>query len=145
MAGRETFVDTSGLHALLDRNDTHHTVARDIVAALARQGSKLVVTDYIVDETVTLARARGSDAVALRVLDLIEQSAGIRVERIDAARFDATKAYFRRHADHAYSFTNCSSFVVMRELRLRQALTTDAHFVKAGFEVLLRTSRRRRR
>lgn len=28
-------------------------------------------------------------------------------------------------------------FVVMRELRLRQALTTDRHFSEAGFETLL--------
>ena len=111
--------------------------AREAVAVLVRRGSKLVVTDYIVDETVTLARAHRSDRVGLRILDLIEQSVGIRVERIDVARFDATKAYFRKHADQAYSFTDCSSFVVMRELRIRKALTTDGHFTEAGFERLL--------
>ena len=72
-----------------------------------------------------------------RALDLIEQSAGIRLERIDAARFDASTTSFRRHADHAYSFADCASFVVMRELRMREALTTDAHFQEAGFQVLL--------
>jgi uncharacterized protein len=144
MADREVFVDTSGLHALVDKRDASHTTAREIIAALVRRGSKLVVTDYVVDETVTLARARGSDRVALRVLDLIEQSVGIRIERIDAARFDATKAYFRKHLDHAYSFTDCSSFVVMRELRIRRALTTDGHFTEAGFERLLPEPRLRR-
>jgi predicted nucleic acid-binding protein len=137
MAEREVFVDTSGLHAIVDKRDAHHDAAREAVVALARRGSKLVVTDYIVDETVTLARARGNDRVALRVLDLIERSVGIRVEWIDAARFDATKAYVRKHLDHAYSFTDCSSFVVMRELRIRKALTTDGHFTEAGFERLL--------
>jgi hypothetical protein len=89
---------------------------------------------------VTLAKARSGAHVALRILDLVERSAGIRIEWIDAARFDATRAYFRKHADHAYSFTDCSSFVVMRELRLRQALTTDGHFREAGFEALLSTA-----
>ena len=53
--------------------------------------------------------------------------------------FDATKSFFRKHADHAYSFTDCTSFVVMRELKLTQALTSDRHFTQAGFEALLPT------
>lgn len=137
MAGREVLVDTSGLYALVDKKDASHAAARDVAAHLARQGRKLVVTDHIVSETVTLAKARSGARVALRVLDLIEQSVGVRVEWIDQARFDATKTYFRKHADHDYSFADCVSFVVMRELRLQQALTTDRHFREAGFEPLL--------
>ena len=40
-------------------------------------------------------------------------------------------------ADHRYSFTDCSSFVLMAELGLKQALTTDRHFIEAGFQALL--------
>jgi predicted nucleic acid-binding protein len=47
------------------------------------------------------------------------------------------KAFFRNHADHDYSFTDCTSFVVMQELKIRQAVTTDRHFAEAGFEPLL--------
>jgi predicted nucleic acid-binding protein len=56
---------------------------------------------------------------------------------MDGERFARTKVFFRKHADHAYSFTDCSSFVVMRELGLQDALTTDRHFREAGFRVLL--------
>jgi predicted nucleic acid-binding protein len=139
MARAEVFVDTSGLYALVDKKDANHRAAKDEVGKVTRSGQRLVVTDYVIDETVTLARARSGARVALRVLDLIEQSVGIRVERIDADRFDATKAFFRRHADHDYSFTDCSSFVLMRELEVRQALTSDRHFREAGFDTLLPT------
>ena len=141
MAGREAFVDTSGVYALVDRKDAHHAAARDAVLRLTHQGRRLILTDHIVAEAVTLARARSGAHVALRVLDLLDQSAGFRIERIDEGRCDAAKAHFRKHADHTYSFADCSSFVVMRELRLRQALTTDPHFEEAGFEALLPTSR----
>lgn len=137
MASREVLLDTSGLYALVDKNDAHHVAARKAVLTLVRQPRQLIVTDYIVDETVTLSRVRGGVHVALRVLDLIEQSIGVRVERIGPDRFAAATAYFRKHADHTYSFTDCASFVLMRELRLRQALTTDGHFPEAGFEALL--------
>jgi uncharacterized protein len=67
----------------------------------------------------------------------VERSAGIRLEWIGPDRFNAAKAFFRKHADHGYSFTDCTSFVVMRELRLTEALTTDEHFAEAGFRALL--------
>jgi predicted nucleic acid-binding protein len=136
MARNDVFVDTSGLYALVDKKDANYETAKDEVGRIARNGQKLVVTDYIVDEAVTLAKARGA-RVAVRILDLIEQSTGIRVERIDAGRFDETKAFFRRHSDHDYSFTDCSSFVLMRELQLTRVLTSDRHFTEAGFEALL--------
>jgi predicted nucleic acid-binding protein len=138
MARADVFVDTSGLHALVNRRDAHHPAAQEAVAAVVRSRRRLVVTEYVVSETVTLAKVRGGAPVALRVLDLVEQSAGIRIEWIGASRFDAVKAFARRHADHDYSFVDCASFVVMRELRLSQALTTDGHFKEAGFEPLLR-------
>ncbi|MDN5850386.1 MAG: PIN domain-containing protein [Nitrococcus sp.] len=137
MASPEVFVDTSGLYALVEKNDAHHARARSTVEKLLHAGHKLVLTDYIVDETTTLANARGGKRVAMRVLDLLEKSAGIRIEWIGSSRFEQTKTFFRKYADHGYSFTDCSSFVVMQELELTQALTTDKHFPEAGFEALL--------
>lgn len=137
MASRDVFVDTSGLYALIDKQDANHVLARDTVTKRLHTGRRLIVTDYVVDEAVTLARSRGGTHVALRVLDLIEQSKGIRIEWIGPERFAATKMFLRKHSDHAYSFTDCSSFVLMRELALKQALTSDGNFREAGFEALL--------
>ena len=137
MAAGEVFIDTSALYALVDRNDAGHRAAADAVGKLVRDRRRLVTTDYIVAETVNLANARGGASVGMRVLDLIEQSVGIRVEWIGSDRFDATKTFFRKHSDHGYSFTDCSSFTTMRELRVTTALTTDRHFKSAGFQVLL--------
>lgn len=136
MAAREVFADTSALYALIDRRDAKHGAVREAVERVVRGGRRLVTTDHVVTETLNLANARGGRLVADRVLDLIEQSAGIRVEWIGVERFSRAKAFFRKQADHGYSFTDCTSFVVMKEERLTEALTTDAHFREAGFKVL---------
>ena len=36
--------------------------------------------------------------------------------------------------DKSFSVTDCSSFVVMKERRIKAALTNDRHFVQAGFQ-----------
>ncbi len=70
-------------------------------------------------------------------MPVMDQPEGIRIEWIGVARFDLAKAFFRKHADHGYSFTDCASFVVMRELRVSEVLTSDHHFAEAGFRPLL--------
>ena len=52
MANPEVFVDTSGLYALVEKNEAPHAGARRAVEKLLRAGRKLVLTDYILDETV---------------------------------------------------------------------------------------------
>jgi hypothetical protein len=133
----DLFVDTSGLYALADHRDPVRARAQKIAAARAAAGSRLALTDYVLDEACTLAKARAGSYAALRLLQLVEASAGFRIEWVGPDRFEAAKAYFRKHADHDYSFTDCTSFVVMEELRLRDALTTDHHFTEAGFRALL--------
>ena len=137
MATRDVLADTSALYAFVDKNDANHAAARDAVARILNAGRLIVATDYLIAEAVNLAKARGGAAVALRVFDLVEQSARIRVDWIGVGRFETAKTFFRKYADHRYSFTDCTSFVVMRELRLTEALTTDHHFVEAGFRALL--------
>lgn len=38
--------------------------------------------------------------------------------------------------DHAFSFTDCTSFAVMRRLGLAEAATSDSNFQTAGFRPL---------
>jgi predicted nucleic acid-binding protein len=65
-------------------------------------------------------------------------SQACRIEWIDPARFDAARLFFLKHADQDWSFTDCASFRIMKDLRLREALTKDGHFQAAGFLPLLK-------
>jgi len=138
MASAEAFADTSALYAAVDARDAYHRDTAPLVRQLAQAGRMIITTDYIVAETLNLAVARRGRIVADRLLQLLETSSGLRIEWIGPERFLAAKAFFRKHADHDYSFTDCTSFVVMRELRIRDALTSDHHLVEAGFRTLLK-------
>jgi uncharacterized protein len=132
------FVDTAGWMACADAADPAHGAACAARDAALESGRLLATTDYVVDETLTLIRMRLSLSAAEAWWGQVEGSSRLRHETIDAGRADKARALFFRHRDKDYSFTDCTSFVVMRELRLREALTTDRHFRQAGFGVVPR-------
>ena len=136
MAG-DVFVDSSGLYALADHRDLAHARAKECVSRLVRSGAGLVVTDYVIDESCTLAKIRAGGDAALRLLEIVERSRAFQVCWVGIEYFEAAKVFFRRHVEDGYSFTDCTSFVLMREMGMRDALTTDRHFSEAGFHALL--------
>lgn len=140
MASRRVFGDTSFFFALVAKRDPAHRQAVAAYEKLLRAGARVVTTDYVVDETLTLTKARIDAPTSLSLLDRMERSESIELEPVTSDKFLASKQYFRKHSDHGYSFTDCTSFVVMRELAIDVALTTDRHFKAAGFEVLLPTT-----
>lgn len=140
MASRRIFGDTSFFFALVAKRDPAHRPAVAAYEKLLRAGARVVTTDYVVDETLTLTKARIDAPTSLALLDRMERSEAIELEMLTGESFLASKRYFRRHSDHGYSFTDCTSFVIMDELEISAALTTDRHFPEAGFQALLPTA-----
>jgi len=56
----------------------------------------------------------------------------------DQALMDRGLTLFAARPDKDWSLTNCTSFVVMEELKFTDALTGDAHFEQAEFNALLK-------
>ncbi len=135
--GSEAFIDTSGFYAMLVKKDEMHPKAGEILSKAARQRSQFVTSDYVIDETATLVKARGHLHLLPKFLDTVYRSEACRVEWMDPDRFEKTLSLFLKHIDHAWSFTDCFSFVLMKELRIREAVTKDSHFREAGFIPLL--------
>jgi len=130
------FVDTAGWMACADAADPDHARSSGARDAALEQGKVLVATDYVLDETLTLIRMRLGHTAAKAWWDRIEGTSRLRWEWIGTARAEKARALFFRYRDKDYSFTDCTSFIVMQELRLKQVLTTDRHFSQMGFEVL---------
>ena len=96
----------------------------------------LITTDYVADETLTLLRVRLGLGTAEAWWKQVDGSPRLRWEYVGLARADKARGVFFRYRDKEFSFTDCTSFVVMRELKLREVLTTDHHFTQAGFVTL---------
>jgi predicted nucleic acid-binding protein len=99
----------------------------------------------VVDETLTLIRFRLGLAAANAWWQQIDGSARLRWERVESDRFERARTLFFQYRDQDLSFTDCTSFAIMRELRLTTVMTTDAHFRQVGFDVLPATRPRRTR
>jgi predicted nucleic acid-binding protein len=134
----DIFVDTSGFYALLVKGDEQHVAAGRVLREARRRKRGFVTTDYVLDETATLLKARGFVHLLRRLFETLEQSQVCRIEWTDPDRFQEAQTFFLKHTDQAWSFTDCLSFRVMKQLRLGDALTKDGHFHEAGFTVLLR-------
>jgi predicted nucleic acid-binding protein len=133
MTAKAAFVDTAGWMMLSDSSDKAHDDARRFRDDWLERGGIFVSTDFVLDETLTLLRMRlGLDA-AERWWNQIEGSTRLVWENIDSTRAEKARRWFFRWRDKAFSFTDCTSFVVMKERRLKTAFTSDRHFVHAGF------------
>ena len=98
-----------------------------------------------IDRQSLLLRFRLGLIAAGKWWQQIDRSSRLRWERIDSDRFEKARQVFFQYRDKDFSFTDCTSCVIMRELRLTDALTTDRHFSQMGFQMLPATHSRRPR
>lgn len=127
------FVDTSALVALADSSDRYHHAAVGYLKSLRIGSGSLIVTGYILDETFTHLRRAIGHRDAVRFGEAVLTSLLYTVVNVDARTFKLAWEWFKTYNDKEFSFTDCTSFVVMKALRLDKAFAFDKHFVQAGF------------
>ena len=127
------FVDTSAWLALNDRSDQFHALAVEKLGAIRAGRISLVTSDYVLDESVTIIRLRASHEAAVIFGQSILGSSVIDLIPVGTDDRLAAWEIFRKYADQDFSFTDCTSFALMRKLRLKTAFTFDGHFSLMGF------------
>ena len=127
------FVDTSAWVAHANRGDPDHAAVRDV---LRRYRGRRVTSNFVFDETVTVCRYRLGHDVARAVGDALLDRGACEIIRITARDESAAWDLFRGRADQKYSFTDCTTFVLMRRLRISSAAALDRDFVREGFVAL---------
>jgi len=127
------FVDTGAWFAYINASDPDH---RRVRAVLDTPPGRLATTNYVFDETVTLTQARLGHHRAVIVGRTLRDPALVEVIHVSPPDEGVAWVLFERRPDKSYSFTDCTSFVVMRRHRMERAVSLDAHFSQEGFVVL---------
>ena len=131
---KRLFVDTSAWFAYVNRDDPdHERVAR----ALEEFPGILLTSSYVFDETVTLLLARLGHEVAARTGEFLldpDMTAFVRVTPEDER--NAWRLFLAR-PDKTYSFTDCTSFVLIRRLGLQDVAALDLDFRREGFALVV--------
>lgn len=130
---RLAFVDTSAWFSFFVAGDPDHRV---VAGTLPEWEGRLLTTDYVFDELVTLLRYRTSHNDALKVGNALRDGSLARLIPLQPQDLDQAWDRFTQERDKRYSFTDCTSFATMSRLGLDTAFATDEHFRQAGFVVL---------
>jgi len=133
---RRIFVDTSAWCAIEDRNDTHHEAClkfKDEMAGVC----ELVTTDYVLDETYTLLLMNIGYEGTVGFHRNIEQMARagiLHIEQITRNLYEeAWKTFEQFNQDKQWSFTDCTSLVVMKHQDIEEVFAFDHHFEQMRF------------
>lgn len=123
------FVDTGAWFAYFVRRDPDHAAA---IAWMRQNHQPLVTTDYILDELLTLLKMRENHSVAVAAGDALLLQRVARIEQITADDIARAWEAFRQYHDKDWSFTDCTSKVVIERLGITAAFAFDSHFEQFG-------------
>jgi predicted nucleic acid-binding protein len=126
--------DTSGLYALADRKDPHHTQAAAFLKTLTLADS-LLVSNHVFDETMTAVKARLGMQAALQLGLRLRNSRLVEMVIFSPADEQETWRVFSQCADKAWSYTDCACRVLAHRRGIGQAFTFDRHFAQMGLEM----------
>jgi hypothetical protein len=122
------FVDTSAWFALAYEGDPYHIAAQSFIAP----SSRLVTTNFVIDETITLTLVRLGYWPARALGEKLWSEQYARLIHVTKADQRAAWELFKAYDDKVFSFTDCTSFAVMERLGLEYAFAFDADFEQTG-------------
>jgi len=133
---KQLFVDTSGWDALADKADKDHERALQFRDEIAGE-CKLVTSNYILDELYTLLlmnvgfqptvdyKEKLDILIAEHVLDVVWINGDLAKRAWDV--------FEQYNVDKLWSFTDCTSYVLMKNFGITEVFAFDHHFEQMGF------------
>ena len=138
------FIDTSGWANLFVATESYHENAKLWFQEARRQNLQMITTNYVVLELVALLNSplRVARSQLFQYVDAVRTASYIHLIHIDIsidisidiAAWDLLKT----REDKSWSLVDSTSFIVMEQFDIQEALTTDHHFEQAGYIRLLK-------
>lgn len=129
------FLDTSYILALINSHDEFHRQAIELADKI---DEKIITTEAILTEIGNaLSKAQWRE-LAVDTLNDLRDDDDVEILPVESKLFSTALKLYSSRMDKDWGLTDCISFVVMKDRKMRDALTTDHHFKQAGFKALLR-------
>jgi len=132
---KSIFIDSSYILALVNTHDEFHKIAKRLANEI---NTKLVTTEAILVEIGNALSRLQWRELSIATLNDLRNDESVEVIPISPKLFTKALKLYSSRLDKEWGMTDCISFVVMKDRKLTDALTTDHHFEQAGFKVLLR-------
>lgn len=137
---KPVFADTGFWIALLHKKDRWHQQAIKIYQLLQSQKRKIITSEMVLTEFLNFFS---------KFDPKIRKEAGLMVKRMQAhpnviiinqnsQQFSQALELYLQRPDKQWSLTDCSSFQIMEDLQLIEAIAHDKHFQQAGFITLFK-------
>ena len=134
--GESVFVDSGAWIALALSRDVHHTRAREQWDVLRGAGARLNTSVPVVIETFTFLDRNTNRDVALAWQESMKALVELTILPCGPELLEPSWDYFRRKDLHKLSAVDATSFVIMKQARIRLAFAFDHHFAAAGFRLV---------
>ena len=134
---RILFADASFYTAISNRRDPHYSKADAWQKAIFQARVSIITTEAVLWEYLNSCAAPPVRRYAYRAYRYLHTDPQVQVIGFDPALCAAALQSYEAHHDKNWGIVDCLSFDVMQQHGVHDALTTDHHFVQAGFTALL--------
>jgi len=127
------FVDTGAWFARFVPDDPEYERMCEWFAA---NRLPLITTDYCVDETLTLLAVRRRPQLAKQAGTLFFDESLAKLHYLTRQQIERGWLLFRQQISAGWSFTDCTSKIVIKDLQLKSVVALDRHFDQFGIQVV---------
>jgi len=116
-------------YALKNKNDPHHNFAVTFLKTIYNRHVICYTSDYVIDEAITLTRARLKNHEVSKILaeELLSEAAA-KIIYVAPSYLPRALEIYAKYNDQTFSFTDCTTFAIMEDLKIKEALAFDSHF-----------------
>jgi len=135
---KKVFADSCYWIALLDPSDSLHLKAEDVSKTL---GNAIIITSEMVFIEVLNSLSKYGPRIreaTVKILYELKRNSNAQVVLLTSLQFNNALKLYGEYADKEWGLVDCSSFQIMRNYDIKEALTDDKHFQQAGFSPLLK-------
>ena len=130
------FADTYFYLALLNPHDRTHSRAVQISRQLS---GGIVTTEFVLLELADGMARPPARETFVRTCNLLRADPRVQIVEASTELWERGRELYANRPDKEWSLTHCTSFVVMTDRGITDALTGDRHFFQqAGFVALLK-------